>query len=87
MVLAILQQTRTSLDAQQEQMLTMQTAFLSDHDSSAVFAQWTSLYAAYLAEALAANSGLRLTVQTHLLHLNSSKTLLPVSRHSLPFAK
>lgn len=79
MVLAILQQTRHSLTAQQAEVFSLQTAFLNSHDSSALHAQWTSLYAAYLAEALAANSQLSLTIQTHLLHLNSTKSLLPVS--------
>ena len=79
MVLAILQQTQLSLNRQQAEMLALQMDFLNAQDSSALFAQWTALYAAYLADALADNSNLTLTIQSHMLHLSSSESLLPVS--------
>ena len=78
MVLAILQQTQLSLNRQQVQILALQIDFLSAQDSSALSAQWTALYAAYLADALADNSNLTSTIQSHMLHLSSSESLLPV---------
>ena len=83
MVLAILQQTNVSLLAQQAQLVIMYTDFLSAHDSSASYSQLIQLYSAYLAEALAANSDLSVTVQSMILHLNTSSSLLPV-RYVLP---
>ena len=82
MVLAILQQTQLSLNRQQAQMLALQIDFLNAQDSSALFAQWTALYAGYLADALADNSNLMLTIQSQLLDLSSSDSLLPVSLYS-----
>lgn len=81
MILAILQQTDAKLMAQQAEALALQTAFLNAHDGSATFADLTTLYAAYLAEALARNANLSLAVRSNILHLNSTKSLLPV-RHS-----
>ena len=82
MILAILQQTEASLTAQQAQMLALQLDFLNAHDSSAAYAQLTELYAAYLADALAADANLALTIHSQILHENTSSSLLPVS---LPF--
>ena len=78
MVLAILQQTDASLTAQQAQVVAMQIDFLNAQDSSASHAQLTKLYSAYLDEALAQNSNLSSIIQSRLLHLNSSSSLLPV---------
>ena len=79
MVLAILQQTNVTLIAQQAQMVAMRITYLNAHDSSAADADVTKLYAAYLAEALAMYSNLTLTIDSDILHLNSSSSLLPVS--------
>ena len=79
MVLAILQQTNVTIIAQQAQMVAMQIEYLGAQDSSASYAQLTSLYSAYLAEALAMNSNLSSIIQSNILHLNSSSSLLPVS--------
>lgn len=87
MVLAILQQTNATLVAQQAQMVALQLEFLNAQDSSASYAQLTKLYAAYLADALAANANLSSIVRSDILHFNGSSSLLPVShgytsRHS-----
>lgn len=79
MVLAILQQTNVTLLAQQAKLLAMQTAYLNAHDESASFANLIKLYADYLAEALARNVNLSLTFQSSILHLNRTRSLLPVS--------
>ena len=79
MILAILQQTNASLTAQQAQMLAMHTDFLNAQDSSASSAALTTLYAAYLADALVANSNLTVAVQSQILHVNTPASLLPVS--------
>lgn len=82
MILAILQQTSASLKAQQAQMLGMQADYVNAQDRSVSSSQMTSLYAAYLADALAANSNLTLAVKTQLLHISSSPSPLPVSPFS-----
>lgn len=79
MILAILQQTERSLSAQQAQMLALQLGFLNAHASSASIDNLITLYAAFLAEALAANANLTLAIESGILHLNSSESLLPVS--------
>ena len=78
-VLAILQQTNISLIAQQAQMVAMQVEYLNAQDGSASYAQLTQLYSVYLAEALAINANLSSLIESKLLHLNSSSSLLPVS--------
>lgn len=80
MVLAILQQTNVTIIAQQAEMVAMQIEYLGAQDSSASYARLTELYSAYLAEALAMNSNLSSIIQSDILHLNSSSSLLPVSR-------
>ena len=83
MVLAILQQTNASLLAQQAKMVAMQLEYLNAHDSSASRSQLTQLYSVYLSEALAANSNLSAVVQSSLLHLTSTSSLLPVRQPAL----
>ena len=79
MVLAILQQTNVTLVAQQAQLVAMQIEYMNAQDSSAADADVTKLYAAYLAEALAMYSNLTLAIESDILHLSSSSSLLPVS--------
>lgn len=79
MILAILQQTNVTQVAQQAQLVAMQIELLNAMDSSATYAQLTSLYSAYLAEALAANSNLTALINSEILKGNSSTSLLPVS--------
>ena len=78
MVLAIVQQTNMSLLAQQVQVLAMQLEYLNAHDTSASQAQLTQLYEAFLSEALAAYSNISVLVQSDILHLSSTSSLLPV---------
>ena len=87
MILAILQQTDVSLAAQQAQLLALQADYLSAQDNSAARAGLTSLYAAYLAEALVGNSSLTSAIQSIMRHLNSSSSLLPVSMHNQPLQR
>ena len=83
MILAIVQQTESSLGAQQAQMLALQLEFLNAHDTSASFADLVTLYAAYLADALAAEANLTALIQTRVGHFNYSRSLLPVRRDDL----
>ena len=81
MVLAILQQTNQTLITQQHQAMALETEYLSAHGAPVSFADVIALYAAYLADALAMNANMSLTVQTNLLHLNLTSPLLPVRRN------
>lgn len=87
MILAILQQTNLTVIAQQAQVLALQIEYLNAQDSSASYTQLTKLYAEYLAEALAANANLSSIVRSNILHLNSTSSLLPVSRPLLQCRK
>ena len=60
-------------------MVAMQVEYLNAQDRSASYAQLTQLYSVYLAEALAINANLSSLIESKLLHLNSSSSLLPVS--------
>ena len=77
MVLAILQQTNTSQQTGLAELAPL--ALLTSQNDAVQDSLQLSAYSAYLNDAMAANANLTATVETSLLNVSSTSSVLPVS--------